>query len=43
MMSRQYTMKCRAGEYYSEGYFQLGWEILKHRCWHLWNHGKWMD
>ena len=43
MKNKQYTMKCTAGEYYSDGYFQLGWEIFKHRCWHLLNHGKWMD
>ena len=42
-MNKQYSMKCNAGEYMTAGYFQLGWEIFKHRCWHLWNHGKWMD
>ena len=43
MKNKYYSMKCTAGEYMTDGYFQLGWQIFKHRCWHLYNHGKWMD
>jgi len=32
-----------AGEYESDSLFSLIIEVLKHRTWHLFNHGKWMD
>ena len=40
---RVYIMECLAGTYVSTSWLGLGWEILKHRFWHLFNHGKWMD
>lgn len=38
-----YTMRCRAGEYQSSSWIGLGWSILKHRLWHVYNDGKFMD
>lgn len=38
-----YTYTCKAGRYSAPNYFQLGWLIFKHRLWHLFKHGKWMD
>jgi hypothetical protein len=32
-----------AGEYESDSLFSLIIEVLKHRTWHLFKHGKWMD
>ena len=42
-MKKVFSYKSNAGEYISDGYFKLGWEIFKHRCWHLFNDRKWMD
>lgn len=33
----------KAGEYEADTLFSLIIEVLKHRTWHLFNHGKWMD
>ena len=38
-----YRYDCGAGFYESDYYIGLMWEILKHRTWHLFTHGKWMD
>ena len=38
-----YTYTCESGFYESDYYIGLMWEILKHRTWHLFTHGKWMD
>ena len=38
-----YRYDCEAGFYESDYYIGLMWEILKHRTWHLFTHGKWMD
>ena len=38
-----YIMECLHGTYVSTSWLGLGWEILKHRFWHLRNDGKWMD
>jgi len=38
-----YAMSCQAGEYTSDSWLGLGWEIFKHRLWHLWNDGSFMD
>jgi hypothetical protein len=31
------------GSYEAETFWQLIIEVLKHRTWHLFNDGKWMD
>ena len=38
-----YSYTCEVGFYESDYYIGLMWEILKHRTWHLFTHGKWMD
>ena len=38
-----FKYECNAGTYESESFIGLLWEIFKHRCWHLWKHGKWID
>ena len=38
-----YRYDSGAGFYESDYYIGLMWEILKHRTWHLFTHGKWMD
>ena len=38
-----FSYKVSAGEYTSDSFIGLLWEIFKHRCWHLWKHGKWID
>lgn len=38
-----YIMICPEGEYTANSWLSLGWEIFKHRLWHLRIHGKWMD
>jgi hypothetical protein len=38
-----YSMVCWAGEYKSDTWIGLGWEIFKHRLWHLWNDGSFTD
>jgi hypothetical protein len=40
---RTYVMCCPDGQYVAHSWIRLGWEIFKHRCWHLFKHGKWMD
>jgi hypothetical protein len=42
-MKKIVSYKCNAGEYITDSYLKLGWMIFSHRCWHLLNHGKWMD
>lgn len=42
-MNKKYVMECKAGRYESDSYIKLGWNILKHRLWHLYKHGVWMD
>ena len=37
------TYKVPEGEYESDSLFGLVWEVFKHRCWHLWNHRRWVD
>ena len=32
-----------AGTYESDSLIGLCWEVLKHRTWHLFRHGRWMD
>jgi len=31
----KYKMDCPAGTYESDSFFALGWAILTHRLWHL--------
>ena len=38
-----YRYDCKVGFYKSDSYIGLMWEMLKHRAWHLFKHGKWMD
>jgi len=38
-----YRYDCEAGYYESGSYIGLMLEIIKHRTWHLFNHGKWID
>ena len=33
----------KQGYYESDGLWSLIIEVLKHRTWHLFKHGKWMD
>jgi hypothetical protein len=33
----------KAGEYEADSLLSLIFEVLKHRAWHLFKHGKWMD
>jgi hypothetical protein len=40
---KEYKYTCDAGEYTAESFWGLVWEILKHRTWHLFKHGKWID
>ena len=42
-MKKEFKYMCDAGYYISDSFVGLMWEIFKHRCWHLWNHGKWID
>jgi hypothetical protein len=39
----KYYMNCGQGYYESSSWLNLGWTILKHRLYHLFNHGKFMD
>lgn len=39
----KYYMNCEEGYYESSSWIYLGWTIIKHRLWHLVNHGKYMD
>jgi len=38
-----YSYKCDTGLYESDSWIGLMIEIIKHRTWHLVNHGKWID
>ena len=38
-----YRYTCEAGHYESDTLFGLILEIFKHRLWHLFKHGKWID
>jgi len=38
-----YELKVPTGIYTSNNIFSLMWEVFKHRCWHLFKHGRWMD
>ena len=40
---KEYKYTCDAGEYTSDSLWGLIFEILKHRTWHLFKHGKWID
>lgn len=40
---REYVMTCAAGEYRCNSWLSLGWEIFKHRCWHLFRGEGWVD
>jgi hypothetical protein len=42
-MKSKFKLKCEAGIYESDSFFQLVIEVLKHRFWHLRKHGKWID
>ena len=42
-MENNYELKVRAGSYYANSLTVLLWEVLKHRLWHLFKHGKWID
>jgi len=42
-MAPSYTMECEEGVYHSESWLGLGWAILTHRLWHLWNDGSFKD
>jgi hypothetical protein len=33
----------KVGYYEADTFWQLIIEVLKHRTWHLFKHGKWMD
>jgi len=39
----KFTLEVKEGFYYADTFFKLIIEVLKHRFWHLRNHGKWMD
>jgi hypothetical protein len=42
-MNHKFILKVENGEYYADTFWELIIEVLKHRFWHLINHGKWMD
>jgi hypothetical protein len=42
-MRTRYTMTCQAGSYHATSWLGLGMAILRHRLWHLWQHGRFMD
>ena len=37
------TYRVPAGKYESESLIGLVWEVLKHRTWHLFKYGRWID
>jgi len=39
----EFKYTCDAGEYTADSFWGLTLEILKHRIWHLFEHGKWID
>ena len=42
-MNNKYVMTCKAGKYEARSMCGLAWEILKHRIYHLFRHGRWID
>jgi hypothetical protein len=38
-----FSVECKNQEKLNICYIKLGWMIFSHRCWHLYNHGKWID
>jgi len=36
-------LKVKAGYYEANSLFQIAILMLKHRTWHLFKHGKWID
>ena len=42
-MEKVFSYKVPEGEYSSDSFTGLLWEIFKHRLWHLFKHGKWID
>ena len=42
-MENNFKLICKAGTYSANSFFKLIFNVLKHRFWHLRNHGKWMD
>lgn len=42
-MKAKFTLICEAGVYEADTFFSMVIEVLRHRCWHLWKHKKWMD
>ncbi len=43
MSPSRYRLIVDAGYYEADSLLSLLWEVLKHRAWHLWHDGKWMD
>jgi hypothetical protein len=39
----RYSMTCGAGTYAAKSWIGLGIAIVRHRLWHLWHDGRWMD
>ena len=42
-MESNFKLIVKEGEYESDSFFALIIEVLKHRTWHLFKHGKWID
>lgn len=42
-MKYKYKLIVNEGNYTSNSIILLLWEIFKHRCYHLYKHGKWVD
>ena len=43
MKKKVFFYKVPEGEYTANTFIGLTWEIFKHRLWHLYKHGRWMD
>jgi hypothetical protein len=43
MIESKYILITDAGQYESDNLFFLICEVIKHRTWHLINHGEWKD
>ena len=41
--STRYVLLVENGAYESDSLIMLVWEVFKHRCWHLYKHGVWID
>jgi hypothetical protein len=39
----KYVMTCSTGHYHAASWVKLGIAIFRHRLWHLYQDGKWMD